>query len=95
MPDSDFWDSYLSPGLDNSTVQDKFTPYKEGFSQHRETISRMLESLAPRSVAILGSGFLNDVPLSDLVQKKPGYLFCGLDREYFAAWYGQIYHSEK
>ena len=75
MPDSVFWDSYLSPGLDNSTVQDKFTPYKEGFSQHRESISRMIELLAPNSIAILGSGFLNDVPLPDLLQTNRDIYF--------------------
>ncbi|NQV70363.1 MAG: hypothetical protein HQ498_10090, partial [Pseudohongiella sp.] len=62
MSNSIFWDSYLSPGLDDSTVQDKFSPYKEGFSHHRETIAGMIDMPAPDSVAILGSGFLNDIP---------------------------------
>lgn len=70
MSKSTFWDSYLSPGLDNSIVQDKFTPYKQGFSHHRETIARMVEMLEPRSVVVLGSGFLNDVPVTDIVENS-------------------------
>lgn len=75
MPNSTFWDSYLSPGLDESSVQDKFCPYKQGFSHHREAIAHLIELLAPDSVAILGSGFLNDVPVSDIVRESRDIYF--------------------
>lgn len=75
MPNSTFWNSYLSPGLDGSSVQDKFNTYNEGFSQHRETITCMINMLQPSSVAILGSGFLNDIPVSDLVQQNRDIYF--------------------
>lgn len=75
MPNSTFWNSYLSPGIDDSTVQDEFNSYKQGFSHHRETIAQMIDMLAPDRIVILGSGFLNDVPVSDIVPKSRDVYF--------------------
>lgn len=75
MPNSTFWNSYLSPGLDDSTVQNEFSSYKQGFSHHRETIAHMIDMLVPDSVAILGSGFLNDIPVSDIVPRSGDIYF--------------------
>lgn len=69
MSKSVFWDSYLSTGKYIGFSEEKFSLYEKIFSDHKENISSMIHSLSPRSVAVLGSGYLNDIPLDDLVEE--------------------------
>jgi hypothetical protein len=67
---SSFWDSYLSSSVSDVLLKDRYCRWEKSFSDHKEIISKLIGSLNPASIAILGSGFLNDVPLADLIDEN-------------------------
>ena len=69
MNKSAFWDSYLSVDAGKQIVNETLCLCEAAFASHRVNISRLVKSLNPSSIAILGSGYLNDIPLYDLLEK--------------------------
>lgn len=65
-----FWDRYLISRASHLELKEKYCLYQNTFADHKKCISRLIESIKPSSVAILGSGCLIDIPLADLVAKK-------------------------
>ncbi len=45
-------------------------PCEKAFAAHKEILSKMIAMLRPGTVAILGAGYLNDIPLDDLVEEN-------------------------
>lgn len=70
MGKTTFWESYLTPNNDDPHLKEKISRCEYAFSDHKDNISKMLCSLQPKTVVILGSGYLNDIPLWDLVEKN-------------------------
>ncbi len=70
MNRSTFWNSYLENYSANKILQGGFLPCEQAFSNHREIISKLIDTLSPNTIAILGSGYLNDIPLVDLVENN-------------------------
>lgn len=64
------WNDYLK--VPNTT--EEFCRYRqqgrESFLQQRENIRRLIEALAPRTVACLGAGVLNDIPYQSLIRSE-------------------------
>jgi hypothetical protein len=75
MAKSAFWESYLSTSVNNRFVHERLGLYEKAFGDHKENISNMIHSLSPNSIAVLGAGFLNDLPIDDLLaQGRKVYL---------------------
>lgn len=70
MNSSTFWNSYLKNCNTDKTLQEGFFLCEQAFSDHKEIISRLVNTLSPNTIAILGSGYLNDIPLGDLVENN-------------------------
>lgn len=70
MDKSSFWDSYLSSSASDIDLRNRYCRWEKAFSDHKEIISKLIGNLNPTSIAILGSGFLNDIPLGDLIGKN-------------------------
>jgi hypothetical protein len=67
MDKSSFWDTYLSCPPDDQRLNGGLALCRRAFTEHRAIISRMIGRFHPRSIAVLGSGYLSDIPLSDLI----------------------------
>jgi hypothetical protein len=66
------WDEYVSTNLltvDLARCSQIFTP---ALSAHRERIVSLLETLQPRRVVVMGSGYLNDISLDALFGASDG-----------------------
>ena len=58
MNKSTFWDSYLSVDTNNVMLKVSLRLCEHAFEDHKESISKLLTTINPSSVAILGSGYL-------------------------------------
>jgi hypothetical protein len=70
MNKSAFWDSYLSIDSDKEIGMEAWCLCEAAFASHKENISKLIKSLNPSSIAVLGSGYLNDIPLYDLIEEN-------------------------
>lgn len=69
MNKSIFWDSYLSSHhTDNKILGARLFLCEKAFADHKDNISKMITALRPNTIAILGAGYLNDIPLDDLIE---------------------------
>ncbi len=59
------WDTYLTP---KENVQDHRRRTSAAFVNQRSRISQVYKQFSPESVACLGSGYLNDIPVEEIVQ---------------------------
>jgi hypothetical protein len=65
---STFWTNYLSRSSNNKNLELRLCLCEKAFADHKENVSQMIRNLSPSSIAILGAGFLNDIPLDDLIE---------------------------
>lgn len=70
MTPSPFWNSYLSSNANTRDLSQKLEECETAFADHKENISELIHRFNPSSIAVLGSGYLNDIPLKDLIQKN-------------------------
>ena len=69
MRKSVFWDSYLSTYQITDDFEERLCLCEAAFATHKDNISRLINIIDPSSIAVLGSGYLNDIPLANLIQK--------------------------
>lgn len=65
-----FWDSYLSVDAGSKIDKQAIALCEVAFAAHKKNISKLIRALNPSTVAILGSGYLNDIPLPDLIDEQ-------------------------
>ncbi len=70
MKKTTFWDSYLSMDTNKEQFKERLCLCEHAFAAHKENISKLITSLNPSSIAVLGSGYLNDIPLQNLIQEN-------------------------
>ncbi|HEY5603547.1 MAG TPA: hypothetical protein VIM41_10585 [Gammaproteobacteria bacterium] len=68
MEKSYFWNSYISAIGKTAIAGENFCRCEQAFAEHKQNIARLIHTLAPDSVAILGAGYLNDIPLAELLE---------------------------
>jgi len=64
-----FWNTYISHYRDHSITHANFRLCEQAFAVHKENIANLVHNLDPESIAILGAGYLNDIPFADLVEE--------------------------
>lgn len=62
-----FWDRYLTGDGERLPQGASAARCETAFAHHKATIAGMARALSPTSVAVLGAGYLNDIPLEDLI----------------------------
>ncbi|PHR93990.1 MAG: hypothetical protein COA78_32200 [Blastopirellula sp.] len=67
MIQSIFWDSYLAADVQSANLKQRLCACEAAFADHKSNIAKLIQQQNPTSVAILGAGYLNDIPLDDLV----------------------------
>ena len=76
MDKSPFWHSYLSHPVDGEHLNEGLGHCRRAFADHRAIIARMIDKFRPDTIAVLGSGYLTDIPVADLIDdNKKLYLF--------------------
>ncbi len=75
MSESFFWDSYLSNSYTPQQVENRRTQDWENFQHQRRLIDTVVSQQHPQSIAIMGAGFLNDIPLDSLVGEASSLYF--------------------
>ncbi|MEJ2565826.1 MAG: hypothetical protein P8141_07640 [Gammaproteobacteria bacterium] len=78
MDKSSFWNLYLSDPADDVRLDEGLAQCRKAFAEHRSIISQMIGRFHPHAVAVLGAGYLSDLPLSDL--------FALTDKLYLVDW---------
>lgn len=61
------WDDYVASDLSPALLARCSAQTGPALRSQRERIASLLESVRPRRVAVMGSGYLNDVPLDELL----------------------------
>jgi hypothetical protein len=67
MNHSNFWNAYLRETAAGAGFESGLDHCRAALAHQRETLARLVHALHPDSVAVLGAGYLNDIPLADLV----------------------------
>lgn len=67
MGESNFWRHYLAEQARPYLSDGNFGVCEQAFIQQKQNIAELVHRLSPTSVAILGAGYLNDIPLTDLL----------------------------
>ncbi|WP_455221197.1 hypothetical protein [Kaarinaea lacus] len=69
MDKSYFWNTYIIRDMEQSVSRANFCACEQAFAEHKQNIANLVHLLAPESIAILGAGYLNDIPFDDLVEE--------------------------
>lgn len=69
MDKSFFWNTYITSLGEKLFSAQNFRLCEQAFADHKQNIAELINTLAPASVAILGAGYLNDIPLPELLQE--------------------------
>lgn len=67
MEESFFWQQYLADQASTSYSSGNFKICEQAFIEQKHNIAELIHSLSPTRVAVLGAGYLNDIPLADLL----------------------------
>lgn len=70
MPGSYFWDSYLIHTASAAQTELRLVADRNKFHQQRAFIDSIARARHPESVAILGAGYLSDIPLGTLIRES-------------------------
>jgi hypothetical protein len=62
------WDSYVRAALGADLLDECASAYEPAFEHHRTLLRRLLRDLTPRRVAVLGAGYLNDLPFAEMLE---------------------------
>jgi len=69
MGSSFFWQQYVADQAEPNLTSGNFNMYEQAFVEQKQNIADLILGLSPASVAILGAGYLNDIPLAELLSE--------------------------
>jgi hypothetical protein len=69
MKKSQLWSQYLDANVSSQACSISRQQYQSAMARQRELIARIADQRQPETVACLGSGYLNDIPIDKLFER--------------------------